>query len=108
MLGHETARIRARFTRARWPVALLVLLLSIAVWVWFRRAETRAVSQLPRAERRAVYARQLENLRVLCARPRDDILSERCRQQAEFILAFPECDTACQEIANRILQQPTR
>jgi cytochrome b pre-mRNA-processing protein 3 len=99
MLGHARERVGIRRARVRRLAFLLAVTTAIAAWFWLAGAEQRALSELPLGDRRDIYARELANLRALCAPPANSDLSERCRQQAEFVLEFPECDTACQELA---------
>jgi hypothetical protein len=35
-------------------------------------------------------------------------LHNYCRQQAEFIVEFPECDQGCSELAKRLLLNPEK
>jgi hypothetical protein len=93
---------REQIALVRRLAILLALATAIATWFWLEGAEERALGELPLRDRRDIYARELANLRALCAPPANSDLSERCRQQAEFVLEFPECDSACQELAGRL------
>jgi hypothetical protein len=35
-------------------------------------------------------------------------VAEYCRQQADFIKRFPECDRECRDLAARFAPQPSR
>jgi len=82
----------------------------LALWLWSRSAEMRAVRELPASDRRALYERTLQTLQSApCnSRPRADELREFCRQQAEFIVQFQECDQTCSLAAKRYLINPAR
>jgi hypothetical protein len=83
---------------------------AVGMTLWFRAATgpRRAVMELPLTERRALYERTLQTLRASCdAKRGDDGLSDYCRQQADFILLFPECDAVCVAGAERF-HRPTR
>ena len=83
-----------------WLFVVVVALGLLVLWAWRLGTMRRAVSDLPARERAAVFPRELESFRALCGRgPRHDALEPQCRARAEFILAFPECDAACQALA---------
>jgi cytochrome b pre-mRNA-processing protein 3 len=85
-----------------WGGATIVLaaLVLITLWFWQTRAEPRAVARLRADERAQIYRREMENFQTLCGQgPRNDVLENRCKQRADFILQFPECDVACQQLA---------
>ena len=68
-----------------------------------------AVRRLPEAERRALYARTLRTLEASCApTERSPGLDDYCREQAEFLLNFPECDVACRALSLKYSGLPTR
>jgi hypothetical protein len=54
-------------------------------------------------ERHALYERTLQTLQSPSCDPARNGLKDYCRQQAEFIIKFPECDAACGELAKRFL-----
>jgi cytochrome b pre-mRNA-processing protein 3 len=71
--------------------------------------ERQAVHRLPKAERRALYERTLRTLEASCVPvARSPGLDDFCREQAEFLLNFPECDAACRTRAVRFYPPPTR
>jgi hypothetical protein len=59
------------------------------------------------ADRHGLYERTLENLK-LCQDNLRSGLGDFCRQQAEFILTFPDCDESCRELSRRFVPHPTR
>ena len=99
MLGHAREHSGIRSAWVGRLMVILALTAAIATWLWIEGAEERALSDLPVSERRSIYARELENLRALCAPLVSGDLSKRCRERAAFVLEFPECDSSCQEIA---------
>ena len=95
---------RAAKGRVQRVVAVVALALAVAAVVvllsWHQGDERRAITALPAGERAAIYAADLESFRSLCGRaPRLDALERTCRDKAEFMLLFPECDQACQQLA---------
>jgi hypothetical protein len=106
--GGQRARRRSRLIAAGVGAAVAVLL---ALTSWWRGSgeEEHALTQLPAAERRELYERTLHTLESTCApQARPPGLQRYCRQQAEFIVRFPECDQVCRELAGRDLPKPTR
>jgi hypothetical protein len=85
--------------------ALVVLL----VWgaIARQRAQTRAVTSIPVESRAQLYQRALSNLQ-LCNTQSSEGLEGFCSAEATLILAFPECDEACQLLARRFVSRPTR
>lgn len=88
------------------PLRSILLALSVlgavAFWIWSEGAERRALRNLPPAERQAVYERSLENFRAVCASG-ELALGEYCREQAQILLAFPECDESCRALSGHSL-----
>lgn len=93
-------------TRARrslvWGAGTIALAAAIAVVVFMQTRLDRELSDLPPSERRALFERTLETLRTTCGQARGPEVSDYCREQADFITHFPECDGACRELAARI------
>jgi hypothetical protein len=104
----SSARQRSRHIAA--IVALLAVFVGLVlVWSANQRSQRRAVEGLPQAERRELYERTLRTLQSpSCDPQRSKGLDDYCREQADFIVQFPECDAACAELANRHRQRPTR
>jgi hypothetical protein len=81
------------------------------VWLWVSAgsAERNAISSLPEPERRALYRRTLDTLASTCdLTKRPSGLENFCREQAELIRQFPECDEACTAFWKDHLPAPTR
>jgi cytochrome b pre-mRNA-processing protein 3 len=75
---------------------LLVILLLI-VLVRSLTAEQRAIENMEPQARAALYRETWQGFESLCQEQVDAALASRCRQQAQFLLQFPECDEACRE-----------
>ncbi len=89
--------------------AVLVVALLGAILLWSMGAEKRAIVRMDPVQRRAVYENAFGELKRLCGSgPRDDALEDRCRAQIQFVLKFPECDAACQEIAREHAPVPRK
>jgi hypothetical protein len=73
-----------------------------------RRAEERSLRNLPEADRQALYQRTMENVRALCGRAEGDRLEGYCRDQADLLLALPECDATCKALVANYRQRATR
>ena len=101
---------RRRPAELGWRIAaVLVVALLGAVLVWSMGAEKRAIARMDPVQRRAVYENAFGELKRLCGSgPRDDALEQRCREQIRFVLEFPECDAACQEIAREHAPVPRK
>ncbi len=68
----------------------------------------RELLDVPELERRALYERTRETLRVSCTQPRGPTFTGYCREQADFLRRFPECDNECREFAAGFTPQPSR
>lgn len=90
-----------------WWLGLLLLGAIALTGLWLRARRKQAIAELPLPQRRALYQRTLETLRTTC-RQEGDVLLEHCREQAAFILQFPECDEACHALADRFAPRPSR
>ena len=100
-----------RSAKHRVAVALAATVIAVAagaLWYVNETAELHAISELPAAERRALYERTLHTLKTSCAaKTKPSGLDEFCHEQAEFIVQFRECDRACWTVAN-LHRGPTR
>lgn len=95
---------------SRWVLVLFIMLAAaVLFWIWSPAPQTRAIRDLPASDRHVLYERTLATLRSPCNPDKGaDGLLEYCRQQAEFIVQFPECDAACATLAKRFLVTPAR
>ena len=92
-------------------LGLVLVLFGVAVAVWSggEASERKAILRMSPAERKALYDETLKSTESLCERAdADPALLDRCWRSAEFLLAFPECDASCQELAHRHRHGPTR
>ncbi len=99
--------------RRRWvvreAVVLAVVLVALVASVWSSwGGERRAIARLDAPTRAALLARMLDDLRTVCLSPDTIHPASWCRGQAEFALAFDECDAACSAAAREVLRVPTR
>jgi hypothetical protein len=84
-------------------------LVVVSLFLFGADTERRAVRRLPEGERRALFERTLRTLETSCARAkRSRGLDDYCREQAEFLLNFPECDAACRAVSLEFSGLPTR
>ena len=82
----------------RWLAGGLVVIALVAFAIVHQTGSEREVRSLPDPERRALYQRTLETLKTTCANASGPTLREYCREQAEFMKNFPECDDACRAL----------
>jgi hypothetical protein len=95
--------------RAHVTLALLLMGAMLLLWTWRHQRELDAIEQLAKPERRDLYERTLQTLTSSCGRgTRPSGLDEFCRQQAEFILQFSECDASCQSLSRQQRGTPAR
>lgn len=77
-------------------------LVTVGAWLgvitWRERRLTSAVHMLPRGVQEATYRRSHEELTTTCAT--EPQLREHCRDEAKFILRFPQCDSECRQLAH--------
>lgn len=91
-----------------WLGGLLALSLVVVLALYIHTRLDRELQDVPEAERRALYERTLETLRTSCMQARGPTFTDYCREQADFIRRFPECDSECRELAARFAPQPSR
>lgn len=91
-----------------WLGGALLLAAVVAILVLQRARLARELSELPAAERRALYERTLETLGTACLHARGGEVADYCRQQADFLTRFPECDAPCRDLAARFAPRPSR
>lgn len=95
-------------TILRWLAAGLVVAALAALAIFQQTRLGRELKHMPETERRALYQRTLETLKTTCANTSAATLKEYCREQAEFISAFPECLEICRVQVLRHTASPTR
>jgi cytochrome b pre-mRNA-processing protein 3 len=86
----------------------LVLVAMLGVVAWLAGSENTRSGPLREPERQALYERTLGTLSEFCD-PKRGLkgIDDFCRQQADFILRFPQCDTACRALVAPY-HRPTR
>lgn len=99
-------------SRARRRLVLFVLasglVLGLALPALLRPSLERQLASLPETERRAFYLRTLETLRTTCGENPEEPLADTCREQAELVLRFPDCDADCRALADRFSPRSSR
>ena len=88
--------------------AAIALATAISGGVLLQMRLERDLTEMPAAERHALYERTRETLRTSCAQALEQDVAEHCQQQAAFITRFPECNTECQTLAARFAHRPSR
>ena len=91
-----------------WLVAALAATALILVSYFFYARVAPHVDQLPPSERRALYQRTRQTLETSCTNASGASLIDYCREQAEFIKQFPECDSECHSLVVRFTPAPAR
>ncbi len=84
-----------------WLGGALAVLTVLAIVMFTQTRLDREISNLPDPGRRALYDRTLETLRTSCAEARGPEMADYCRDQADFIKHFSECDSECRDLAAR-------
>lgn len=94
----------------KWIAGFFAILFLSGLAIFWHQQTTPELRQLPLSERRTLYLRTLDTLRTSCASgaPAAAVLDDHCRHQAAFISQFPECDAACQALAEPFLPKPSR
>lgn len=88
---------------------IAITLVGILTWIaWSLSAERRAIAGLPAEERGRIFAHTRETVETMCRDPSEPSLRSRCREQAEFLLMFPECDRDCEALIAPLLRHATR
>jgi hypothetical protein len=66
------------------------------------------LNALPSAERKALYVRTTDTLRSTCSLPVGSLISDYCREQAQFLSRFSECNDTCQQTCRQFFPKPTK
>jgi hypothetical protein len=92
-----------------WGLAIAGIAGVLFFCVWNEGAERRAIRDMPELQRRDLFARTLQNLKSICA-PAESAMRDFCQEQARLAQLFPQCDHACQVLADQQLSrvQPPR
>lgn len=85
-----------------WSVLLLAAVTVTIAWVastaWREHRLAVAVAHLPPAVQLQTYQHVRDELTNLCPADRAR-LDDRCRGEASFLVAFPQCDDDCRALA---------
>jgi hypothetical protein len=86
--------------------ALAAMIAGMAIGQW--RGVDR-IRSLPDGVRAAAYARALGDIEQTCAPPpENDPLRQHCREQAQYVTIFPECDATCRQLVEPLLPHARR
>ncbi len=85
----------------------VALIVGLAIGQWRGIDRLRA---LPSGTRAAAYGRAMKDIAVGCNPVPADSgpLLDHCRQQAQFVLIFPECAADCRRLVDPILPRARR
>ncbi len=93
--------------RYRWLLLGAVALVGLGVWLWAHSSEDNALRAMSPAQREALYKDAWEDVRQRCLAAEGPLdTAGSCRQRAEFLLRFPQCDEACRAELAPALQPP--
>lgn len=94
-----SSHLRRRAWR-RWFARLCGALLLLGALVLLARAltaEQRAIEQMEPQARAALFQETWGSFQVVCLPQVTSGLGDRCQQEAQFLLKFPECTATCRE-----------
>jgi len=99
--------------RTTWFIRVGVLgaiaAVSLGVWLWVQNSEGGAVRAMAPAQREALFKETWKAQRMRCPRTAEAAdTPERCRQRAEFLMLFPQCDETCRAELAPLLQAPVK
>lgn len=84
---------------------LIVLLLALITWRVI--SERRAVERLDPETRVALFSKTWQSFQLLCGDGADPALESRCKDQANFLRDFPECQEECRQRIDALIR-PSR
>jgi hypothetical protein len=91
-----------------WLMISVVVIGGACAWAWMATEQDRAIRAMSPDDRLAFYQRTLQNLQSVCAGQFDGRLQKFCREQAQLVVRFPECDEQCDDLAQHLLSPATR
>ena len=99
--------------RSSWVIRAAVLgaiaAVSLGVWLWVQSSEGGAVRAMAPAQREALFKETWKDQRMRCPRTAEAAdTPARCRQRAEFLMLFPQCDETCRAELAPLLQAPVK
>jgi hypothetical protein len=92
----------------RWLAGGVGVAALAALFIYQQTEPGREVRNMPGSERRALYQRTVETLKSTCATVTGPTLKEYCRDQAEFLALFPECEDSCRARVLQLTSSPSR
>jgi hypothetical protein len=100
----KNLRLRKAKQILGWTMVVLGGAAILAAWFWWATAERRSIQAMPAEQRLALYQSTLETIKRVCLppAPNRDAFKSYCMQQGDFISYFPECEGACQTMADRL------
>ncbi len=91
------------------PITVTCLVPGVAgTSLWNHRQASQDLITLPTLERQTLYQRTLETLESICVSATGPEIVDYCRDQAQFIARFPECDATCEAACRRLAPRPTK
>lgn len=74
-----------------------------------RSSALSEIRRLPGPDRARIFGRAFEDLRATCSGTRAaGALLQHCREQARFVMLFPECDGGCHRFTVGLLPHAAR
>lgn len=91
-------------------IVLALVASVVALWLVGEHSKRAALVRIGGPARTAIFQRAHDDLIQSCRLPEaaDGLLHEHCVHQANFVLQFPECDSACERDARAQLPRATR
>ncbi len=99
-----------RHKRSHLAVAAGLVVLIAAFVAGRQHSRLQEVRSLAPDARASIFARALDDMKTTCASvdPADEVLRDHCRDQATFLVMFPECDAGCESLAAAALPHAHR
>ncbi|HSS38683.1 MAG TPA: hypothetical protein VLT58_07930 [Polyangia bacterium] len=99
-----------RWKRSPLAVVAGLVVLTAAFVAGRQHSRLQEVRSLAPAARAGIFARALDDLKTACTSvdPADEVLRDHCRDQAAFLVMFPECDARCESLAAAALPHAHR
>jgi hypothetical protein len=82
----------------------LLVLLLLALITWRVLSERRAVERMEPETRAALFKETWQSFQLLCGDGADPALASRCKDQADFLRSFPECQGECRQRIDIVLR----
>ncbi len=87
----------------------VLLGILLVVGLWLNRSGGKALDAMAPAQRAAFYRESRESFQKECLQTLGALSANpTCRQRAEFLLLFPECDAACRQAVAPALPAPAK